>query len=157
MVAYERMKSAPGNMTPGSDGKTIDGFSLQMIQQIRQEMRTEQFQFKPAYTVYVPKSNGNMRKLGITSLRDKVVQEVIRMILECIYNSPHGSSFHEASQGGSPGRSCHTALREIRGTWPATNGFLEGDISDCFDPYSLTRQTDTLRQRSGGDLHHYAC
>jgi group II intron reverse transcriptase/maturase len=132
IVAYERVKSAPGNMTPGSDGKTIDGFSLQMIQQIIQEMRTEQFQFKPIRTVYVPKSNGKMRKLGIPSLRDKVVQEVIRMILECIYDSPHGSYFHEASHGFRPGRSCHTALREIRGKWPATNWFLEGDISDCF-------------------------
>ncbi len=53
IVAYERMKSAPGNMTPGSDGKTIDGFSLQAIQQIIQEMRIEQFQFKPVRTVYV--------------------------------------------------------------------------------------------------------
>jgi retron-type reverse transcriptase len=119
-------------MTPGSDGKTIDGFSLQMIHQIIQEMRTEQFQFKPVRTVYVPKSNGKMRKLGIPSTREKVVQEVIRMILECIYDSPHGSYFYETSYGFRPGRSCHTALREIRGKWPATNWFLEGDISDCF-------------------------
>lgn len=119
-------------MTPGSDGKTIDGFSLQMIHQIIQEIRTEQFQFEPVRTVYVPKSNGKMRKLGIPSLRDKVVQEVIRMILECIYDSPHGPYFQETSHGFRPGRSCHTALREIRGKWPATNWFLEGDISDCF-------------------------
>jgi group II intron reverse transcriptase/maturase len=126
------MKSAPGHMTPGSDGKIIDGFSLQTIQQIIQEIRTEQFQFKPVRTVYVPKSNGKMRKLGIPSTRDKIVQEVIRMILECIYDSPRGPYFHEVSHGFRPGRSCHTALREIRGKWPATNWFLEGDISDCF-------------------------
>jgi group II intron reverse transcriptase/maturase len=151
IVAYERMKSAPGNMTPGSDGKTIDSFSLQMIQQIIQEMKTEQFQFKPVRTVYVPKSTGKMRKLGIPSIRDKVVQEVIRMILECIYDSPHGSYFHEASHGFRPGRSCHTALREIRGKWPATNWFLEGDISDCFGSIehgvlvSLRRREDPRR------------
>ena len=65
ILAYERIKSAPGNMTRGSDGKTIDGFSMSMIQNIIQEMRTEQFQFKPVRTVYIPKANGKKRKLGI--------------------------------------------------------------------------------------------
>lgn len=88
ILAYERIKSAPGNMTPGSDGKTIDGFSLSMIQRIIQDLRTEQFQFKPVRTVYIPKANGKKRKLGIASTRDKIVQEVIRLILECIYDSP---------------------------------------------------------------------
>ena len=69
ILAYERIKSAPGNMTRGSDGKTIDGFSMSMIQNIIQEMRTEQFQFKPVRTVYIPKANGKKRKLGIPMLR----------------------------------------------------------------------------------------
>jgi retron-type reverse transcriptase len=84
ILAYERIKSAPGNMTPGTDGKTIDGFSMRMIQNIIQEMRTEQFQFKPVRTVYLPKPNGKKRRLGIPSTRDKIVQEVIRIILECM-------------------------------------------------------------------------
>ncbi len=69
LVAYERIKSAPGNLTPGSDGETIDGFSLKAIRQIIQEMRTERFQFKPVRTVYLPKPNGKMRKLGIPMVR----------------------------------------------------------------------------------------
>jgi group II intron reverse transcriptase/maturase len=133
ILAYERIKSAPGNMTPGTDGKTIDGISMRMIQNIIQEMRTEQFQFKPVRTVYLPKPNGKKRRLGIPSTRDKIVQEVIRIILECIYDSPKGPYFHEASHGFRPDRSCHTALREIRGKWPAINWFLEGDIQSCFD------------------------
>jgi group II intron reverse transcriptase/maturase len=133
ILAYERIKSAPGNMTPGSDGKTIDGFSLSMIQRITQDLRTEQFQFKPVRTVYIPKANGKKRKLGIASTRDKIVQEVIRLILECIYDSPHGPYFCETSHGFRPERSCHTALREIRGKWPALNWFVEGDIQSCFD------------------------
>jgi len=133
ILAYERIKSAPGNMTPGTDGKTIDGTSMRMIQNIIEEMRTEQFQFKPARTVYLPKPNGKKRKLGIPSTRDKIVQEVIRLILECIYDSPNGPYFHETSHGFRPNRSCHTALREIRGKWPAINWFLEGDIQSCFD------------------------
>lgn len=133
IIAYERIKSAPGNMTPGADGNTIDGFSMNMIHQIIQEMRTEQFQFKPVRTVYIPKPNGKKRKLGIPSTRDKIVQEVIRTILECIYESPNGPYFYETSHGFRPNRSCHTALREIRGKWPAINWFLEGDIQACFD------------------------
>jgi len=133
ILAYERIKSAPGNMTPGTDGKTIDGISMRMIQSIMEEMRTEQFQFKPARTVYLPKPNGKKRKLGIPSTRDKIVQEVIRLILECIYDSPKRPYFHETSHGFRPNRSGHTALREIRGKWPAINWFLEGDIQSCFD------------------------
>ncbi|WP_236031834.1 reverse transcriptase/maturase family protein [Ktedonospora formicarum] len=147
IVAYERIKSAPGNMTPGSDGKTIDGISMNMIQQIIEEMRTEQFQFKPVRTVYIPKSNGKMRKLGIPSTRDKIVQEVIRTILECLYDSPHGPYFHETSHGFRPGRSCHTALREIRGKWPALNWFLEGDIQACFDAIDHEVLVSLLRKK----------
>ena len=133
IVAYERIKSAPGNMTPGSDGQTIDGASMSMIQDIIQEMRTEQFQFKPVRTIFIPKPNGKKRKLGIPSTRDKIVQEVIRLILECLYESPQGAYFHDTSHGFRPNRSCHTALREIRGKWPAINWFVEGDIQSCFD------------------------
>ena len=107
ILAYERMKSAPGNMTPGTDGKTIDGFSKQMIHNIIQEMRTEHFQFKPVRTVYLPKPNGKKRRLGIPSTRDKIVQEVIHIILECIYDSPKGPYFLETSHGFRPNRSCH--------------------------------------------------
>lgn len=147
IVAYERIKSAPGNLTPGSDKKTIDGFSLDIIHKTIQEMRTEQFQFKPVRTVYIPKPNGKQRKLGIPSTRDKIVQEVIRMILEGIYDSPDGPYFHETSHGFRPNRSCHTALREIRGKWPATNWFLEGDIRACFDEIEHGTLVKLLRKK----------
>src|SRR5436853_961639 len=133
IVAYERIKSAPGNMTPGSDGKTIDGISMNMIQQIIEEMRTEQFQFKPARTVYIPKSNGKMRKLGIPCTRDKIVQEVVRLILEAIYDSPHGSYFKAESHGFRRSKSCHSALKDIQARWSGVTWFLEGDIKACFD------------------------
>jgi len=134
IVAYERIKSKPGNMTPGTDGATLDGWSLQMTQTIIAEMRSEQFQFKPVRTEYIPKPNSNkVRKLGIPSTRDKVVQEVMRMILESVYDSPYGPFFRDTSHGFRLNRSCHTALREIRGKWAATNWFIEGDIQACFD------------------------
>ena len=90
IIAYERIKSKPGNMTPGTDKETLDGFSLSMIHQIIEEMKTEQFRFRPVRQQFIPKPNGKMRKLGIPCVRDKIVQEVIRMILEAIYDSPQG-------------------------------------------------------------------
>ena len=147
IVAYERIKSNPGNMTPGVDGQTLDGWSLEDIQTIIQEMRSEQFQFKPVRREYIPKANGKMRKLGIASTRDKVVQEVMRMILEAVYDSPHGAYFLESSHGFRPQRSCHSALREIRGKWAATNWFIEGDIQACFDEIDHGVLVSLLRKK----------
>jgi len=81
ILAYERMKSAPGNMTPGTDGTTLDGFSLKQITKLIEQMATEGYQCKPVRSAYIPKSNGKLRKLGIPSIRDKLVQEVVRLIL----------------------------------------------------------------------------
>jgi group II intron reverse transcriptase/maturase len=133
IVAYERIKSKPGNMTPGTDEETLDGFSLQAIREIIDDMRTEQFRFKPVRTTFIPKANGKMRKLGIPCVRDKVVQEVMHMILEAIYDSPNTPYFQETSHGFRPGRSCHTALQEFREKWSAVNWIVEGDIHACFD------------------------
>ena len=133
ILAYERIKSKPGNMTPGTDGETLDGFSLYAIREVIHEMKTEQFRFKPVRQRFIPKPNGKMRKLGIPSVRDKVVQEVMHMILEAIYDSPHGPYFRETSHGFRPNRSCHTALREYREEWTAVNWLIEGDIRACFD------------------------
>ncbi len=133
LLAYERIKSKPGNLTPGSDGTTLDGFSLEMIDELIQEMRTEHFHFKPVRTTFIPKPNGRHRKLGIPCIRDKIVQEALRLILEAIYDSPYGAYFHASSHGFRPNRSCHTALREYRHKWSAVNWIIEGDIRACFD------------------------
>lgn len=147
ILAYERIKSKPGNMTPGTDGQTLDGFSLEAIHTIIQEMRSEQFQFKPARTSFIPKTNGKMRKLGIPCVRDKVVQEAMRLILEAIYDSPYGAYFHETSHGFRPNHSCHTALREFRSKWSAVNWLIEGDIRACFDELDLQVLVSTLRKK----------
>lgn len=147
IVAYERIKSKPGNMTPGTDGETLDGFSLKRIQEIIHEMKTEQFHFKPVRQEFIPKSNGKMRKLGIPSVRDKIVQEVIHMILEAIYDSPHGPYFMETSHGFRPNRSCHTTLREFREKWTAVNWLIEGDIRACFDELDHQKLVAILRKK----------
>lgn len=131
--AYERIKSKPGNMTPGSDGKTLDSFSMAQIRNLIEQMRDESYQCKPVRTTYIPKANGKLRKLGIPTVTDKIVQEVVLMILEAVYDSPDGAYFSENSHGFRRSKSPHTALREIQRKWSGVSWFLEGDIQSCFD------------------------
>jgi len=133
VLAYERMKSKPGNMTPGTDGDTLDGFSMAQLEKLIETMRDESYQCKPVRTAYIPKSNGKLRKLGIPSTRDKLVQEVVMLILEAVYDSPEGPYFLENSHGFRNSKSCHSALREIQRKWSGVSWFLEGDIASCFD------------------------
>jgi len=147
ILAYERIKSRPGNMTPGPDGETLDGTSLELIHGIIEEMKTEKFQFRPVKTTYIPKANGKLRKLGIPCVKDKLVQEVMRMILEAIYDSPHGAFFKEQSHGFRPRRSCHSALKDIQRSWSATNWLIEGDITACFDDIDHEILVDLIRRK----------
>jgi group II intron reverse transcriptase/maturase len=133
VVAYERLKSQPGNMTPGSDDQTLDGFSMRTIKELSYQLRTGKYRPRTVRTTYIPKANGKMRKLGIPSPKDKVVQEVVRMILEAIYDSPYGAYFHKSSHGFRRARSCHTALQEVQEQWSGVTWFIEGDIQACFD------------------------
>jgi group II intron reverse transcriptase/maturase len=147
LAAYERLKSKPGNMTPGVDGSTLDGFSRETIRKITDAMRNESFRFSPARRVEIPKANGKTRPLGIASPTEKVVQEAIRMVLEAIYDSPEGPTFLESSHGFRPGRSCHTALKEIKKVWTGTRWFVEGDISSFFDDIDHEILIRLLRRR----------
>lgn len=147
VIAYERLKSSPGNMTKGSDGKNLDGFSIKKIEKIIERMRDQSFQFVPAKRIYIPKANGKKRPLGIPSPKDKIVQEVIRMILECIYDgSSVTSSFSNASHGFRNGRGTHSCLSEIR-KWQNVNWFVEGDIRGCFDNVNHKTLIDILSKR----------
>src|SRR5581483_3935262 len=147
IIAYERIKSKPGTMTPGTDGETLDGFSLETIRKITEAMKSESFQFKPVRQSFIPKANGKMRKLGIPSATDKVVQQAIYMILEAIYDSHHTPYFQETSHGFRPNHSCHTALREIRDNWLGVNWFVDGDIRACFDEVDHQTLVDILRKK----------
>jgi len=146
-IAYERIKSEPGNMTAGTDGETLDGFSKDEITKIIQEIKTETYQCRPVRTAYIPKANGKMRKLGIPSVRDKIVQEVLRMILEAIYDSLHGAYFSEQSHGFRRSRSCHTALKEVQGKWSGMTWLVEGDIQACFDDIDHEILVNIIREK----------
>ena len=112
-------------MSPGVDGKTLDGTSIKMIEGIIHQMRTQEtFQFQRSRKVSIPKPQGGSRSLGIASPRDKIVQEAIRIILESIYDSPHGSSFSPMSFGFRKGMSTHNALQHIKLNWSGTTWFI---------------------------------
>jgi len=104
--AYTKIKSKPGNMTPGGDNETLDGFSNQDIDKVIKDMKDRSFKFKPSKRIYIPKKNGKLRPLGIPSPRDKIVQEVFREAVEKIYEP----LFRETSHGFRPNKSCKTAI-----------------------------------------------
>ena len=128
LIAYAKLYPNNGAMTKGVTEETIDGMSIQKIDMIIEQLRQETYYWRPARREYIPKKNGKHRPLGIPVWSDKLLQEVIRMILEAYYEP----QFSEHSHGFRPKRGCHTALQEIQ-TWQGTHWFIEGDISSYFD------------------------
>ncbi|MGF7079023.1 reverse transcriptase domain-containing protein [Mucilaginibacter sp. UYCu711] len=128
-VAYQNINAKPGNMTKGTDSQTIDEMSLARIEKLIDTIRNESYQPRPSRRTYIPKKNGKKRPLGIPTFDDKLVQEVIKMILEAIYEG----SFEHSSHGFRPQRSCHTALMQITKSFNGAKWFIEGDIKGFFD------------------------
>ncbi len=131
LAAYAKIYSNRGAMTPGVDKTdTVDGMSLERIQNIIELLRHEQYRFKPVRRKEIAKKSGHgRRKLGMPTFNDKIVQEVIRMMLEAYYEP----RFRDSSHGYRPGRGCHTALQRIKQSFRASTWFIEGDIKGCFD------------------------
>ncbi|MGH3248247.1 MAG: reverse transcriptase domain-containing protein [Trebonia sp.] len=128
LLAYGNIYSNKGAMTPGVSEETADGMTEEKIDQIIGLMRREKYRFSPARRVYIPKRNGKLRPLGMPTWSDKLVGEVVKLLLEAFYDP----QFSDGSHGFRRTRGCHTALREINNTWTGTTWFIEGDISDCF-------------------------
>jgi group II intron reverse transcriptase/maturase len=128
LLAYGNIYSNRGAMTPGASEETADGMSEGRIDQIIELIRSERYRCSPARRIYIPKKNGKLRPLGLPTWSDKLVGEVVRLLLEAYYEP----RFSGRSHGFRDKRGCHTALREIRDNWTGTVWFIEGDISDCF-------------------------
>ncbi len=127
--AYGRLYSNQGAMTKGITAETVDGMSLAKIDRLIDELRHERFRWTPVRRVNIPKPNGKTRPLGIPTWTDKLLQEVIRMILEAYYEP----QFSDRSHGFRPDRGCHTALSDVVTHWTGVRWFVEGDIKGCFD------------------------
>lgn len=142
LMAYARLYANEGAMTRGTTSETVDAMSLRKIETLIGELRRERFQWTPVRRTYIPKKNGKLRPLGIPTWTDKLLQEVIRLILVAYYEpqfSPH-------SHGFRPDRGCHTALREMEQTWTGTKWFIEGDIKGCFDRLDHQVLIEILRE-----------
>jgi group II intron reverse transcriptase/maturase len=131
LLAYGRIYANKGAMTPGTTPETVDGMSMERISRIITAMRHERYRFRPVRRVHIPKKNGKTRPLGMPTWSDKLVGEVVRLLLEAYYEP----AFSDRSHGFRPGRGCHTALREVANTWTGTTWFIEGDIADCFGSF----------------------
>ena len=143
LLAYNKIYAKPGNMTKGADGKTIDGTSLERINDIINQLKNGTYKPNPARRTYILKKNGKKRPLGIPSIDDKLVQEATRMILESIWED----TFLKCSHGFRPKRSCHTALQQIQCTFNGVKWFIEGDISAYFDTIDHDILVRILRKR----------
>jgi len=127
--AYGKIYRNAGAMTRGSTKETVDGMTLQKISDVIDLLKVERYRWTPVRRTEIPKANGKMRPLGIPTWSDKLLQEVLRSLLEPYYEQ----RFSDHSHGFRPNRSCHSALREVRDCWKGTVWFIEGDIKGCFD------------------------
>ncbi len=140
--AYLNIAPNHGAMTKGVDGFSIDGFSEDYIVDMIKRLEDDRYVPKPVRRVYIPKADGKQRPLGIPTFRDKLVQEVCRLLLEAVYEP----IFSDASHGFRPNRSCHTALKAVK-TWSGTVWFIEFDIKSFFDSISHQKLVEILSKQ----------
>lgn len=144
LLAYQKIATSQGSMTAGADGTTLDGMSMERIEKLIARVRDHSYQPNPARRVYIAKKNSSKKRpLGIPSTDDKLLQEVVRMLLEAIYEP----TFSDNSHGFRPNRSCHTALKEISTLFTGAKWIIEGDIKACFDSFDHHITIQLLRKR----------
>jgi group II intron reverse transcriptase/maturase len=143
LIAYGKIYRNAGATTQGTTEETVDAMSLAKIDVIINALRQERYHWKPVRRVYIPKRNSpKKRALGLPSWSDKLLQEVIRLILGAYFEP----SFSDHSHGFRPQRGCHTALKDIYESWAGITWYVEGDISACFDSLSHDILLDTLAE-----------
>ena len=144
--AYARLYPNKAAMTRGSTQETVEGMSMVKIERVITSLRERTFRWTPVRRVYIEKKNSTKKRpLGIPTWTDKLVQEVMRSILEAYYEP----QFSDQSHGFRPEHGCHTALQEIQAAWKGTKWFIEGDIKQYFD----TINHDTLIEILHEDIH----
>ena len=128
LQSYGKLARNEGAMTPGATPETPDGMTLRKVDGIIETLRTERYRWTPTRRTQIPKKKGGTRPLGLPTWSDKLLQDVLRTLLEAYFEP----QFRESSHGFRPDRGCHTALTRIH-QWKAVTWFIEGDISKCFE------------------------
>jgi group II intron reverse transcriptase/maturase len=142
LMAYESIAPIPGNMTKGIDDRTADGMGMERICAVITDLKASRYKPTPVRRTYIKKANGKMRPISIPSFEDKLLQTVVKLILEAIYEP----TFSHYSHGFRPGRSCHTALEQVK-KMTGTRWWVEGDIKACFDSLDHEILLSILKQR----------
>jgi len=143
LAAYGKIYRNTGAMTKGTTQETVDGMSLEKIREIINLLKQEKWTWTPVRRIYIPKANGKTRPLGLPTWSDKLLQEVLRSLLEAYYEPQFSANSH----GFRPDRGCHTALRSIQKKWLGTTWFIEGDIKGCFDNIDHSTLVAVLQEK----------
>ena len=144
--AYNRMKSNPGYMSPGTDGETLDGMSVKRLEKLRSSILNWTYECKPTKRIYIPKANGKMRPLGIPSTMDKLLQVILKDLIE----PKCEKIFHPMSFGFRPNKSVHHALIEVQRMMGIT-WIIEGDIKGYFDNIDHKIMAKLIKENLGPD------
>jgi group II intron reverse transcriptase/maturase len=142
LQSYGRLYRNDGAMTKGVTAETVDGMSLRKIDAIIDQVRYERYRWTSVRRVHIPRKDGKTRPLGIPTWSDKLLQDVVRAILDAYYEP----QFSDLSHGFRPGRGCHSALQRIKKVWHGTKWFIEGDIKGCFDNIDHSILLNILRE-----------
>ncbi len=142
--AYARLSTNTGALTPGATSETVDAMSLAKIATLIDALRHERYRWTPVRRTYVPKKDRKkLRPLGLPSWSDKLLQEVMRSLLEAYYEP----QFSDHSHGFRPGRGCHTALTAVKEMWTGTKWYIEGDVAQCFERIDHQVLLSILREK----------
>jgi group II intron reverse transcriptase/maturase len=143
MQAWEEIRSNKGSMTAGIDSTIATDIDPERIQRLSERLKAGRYRPKPVRRVYIAKSNGKRRPLGIPTLEDRIVQQALRMLMEPIFEA----DFYTCSHGFRRHRSTHTALRDVARMFPRTTWTIEGDIVGCFDNIPHGKLMKVVEQR----------
>ena len=146
-MAYGQIYANRGATTRGVNDDTLDGTSRETFEKIIEQVKSGTYKWNPTRRTYIPKKNGEKRPLGIPTGPDKILQTVMKILLEAYYEP----QFYEKSHGFRPGRGCHTALTDIKINFKGTKWFVEGDIKGCFDNIDHKILMDTLDENIKDD------
>ena len=147
-ISYNTIKSTPGNMTPGTDDLTLDGYSEKIVEKTILALKEQSYEFKPIRRQNIPKGNsGTPRPLGLPSPRDKVVQKAMLVILKAIYEPTFLKNSHDFRKR----KSCHSVLKQIRTTWQGMKWAIEGDVKGCYDNIDHQMLIAILRKKIDDD------